>query len=189
MSDERSLTPEMQAATPPRAWQEELGPINGEEQTVIYPDFLFDIEPERFSNSGVIEVTADARLRYCLKLIEASFGKDYEQFSSISHPNVRQSQLLAQKKFLTGTISLGKSGAKLQRSAIVDSGVATDEVYRQFAAVHHPAWQLTEQLARHESIRPSDVTEARRSLSVVFAWNELKTIYNTQITNYKQFTT
>jgi hypothetical protein len=177
---------EQLAGSPARSWQNYDSQEKEEADFKVFPDFEFKIDPKNFSDNGIIELTAESKLRYCLKLIQSTCGEASDQFSDISHPNVRESQLLAQKKYLGGTISIGKTEAKVHRSVIVDPDAATESLYQKFKENNHPAWQLAKQLENYEEISSNDIDGVKRSLAVIFAWPELRLIYNQQIDEYKK---
>lgn len=186
MEKDVSESLELLAGTPARSWQDHDRPDNEKAEFKVFPDFDFDIDPKHFSGNGIIEITSESKLRYCLKVIQSTCGEVSDQFSDISHPNVRESQLLARKKYLGGTISIGRSEAKTHRSLIVDPDTATDIVYQNFREINHPAWQLTKRLEAYEEINSNDIDGVRQSLAVIFAWPELRLIYNQQIEEYKK---
>lgn len=195
MSESSKYFSEHLGNTPPRAWQEtELDPgdlhgpfFNKEGEHVEFPDYEFSIDWTRLESSGVIETTTNSQLRYCLKLLENSCGDDFNKFKNISHPNVRASQFEAYKKFTSTKVLVDSSGTKEARRNVINTDLATNEVYKQLAKANHPVWQLFEQINtnRPDSVSSGEIQELGQLLVIVFAWPSLRQLYLEQIKTKK----
>ena len=139
------------------------------------PLFTFPIEDRRVVGTGVTEVTDAALLRYALQLLETTCGPQIERYQTITDPTVRDTQLLAAKRYLDAKVSMGGDKTTKRRDIVnLDEILHTTE--EQLRLEHEPSVQLLDQIKQQygEVMNPVRLYALRFNVLTVAHWPRIK---------------
>ncbi len=179
-------------STPPRAPQEAYAAINNDGQMTSpffyweskgapgYRNYYFNLNPERLHDTPTVTRTRTDRLRHVLHSLEDTCGDDFPELRGISSPQVRESQLDAEKKYLNTPVRIGK--APVRRKYVVDAKPVIQDLGMHLYEVNHPVSQLFSELeVMGEELPPSAIDELIHDTLIVLCWPQVRAGLHQQI--------
>ncbi len=184
-------------STPPRASQEAYADINNDGQLTSpffywqaegapeYRNYYFNLNPERLHDTPTVTRTRTDRLRHILHNLEETCVDDFPELRGISSPQVRESQLDAEKKYLNTPVVINKTSVR--RKHIVDIAPVIQGIGMQLHEMNHPVSQLFSELEiMGEALPPSSIDELIHDTLVVLCWPQVRAGLHQQIVTAKR---